>query len=176
MEKGPKTIPRIFSLTPAVDKMLLEIVEKRGSLSRSEAIRAIITETHTKTFKDYVYSRSASEIEKRKKMATDEQVSAMTDAEYAEEYIGGGLLVKDGDGNDFYIIHGYANIPTPIPLSTIRELEKTDPGLLDVHKTRSATTTIKSQLSVYMVQYLKRYYNIDLPVFKPEDEENKSDE
>lgn len=173
---GRKTVSRFFSITPVHDDMIDRIAEKEGHLSRSETVRHAIAELHKRVLPDYIYNRSASDLEKRKKVSESAAQEAQPDIEFANEVYPGHMLVQNSVGEDCLIIHGFANFPTALRLSEVKEFHKNDSGYEAEHKKKiDEGTSVESQMNQYMVDYMKKHFDMNVPLYETKDEESQSD-
>lgn len=156
-----KTQARSFSTTPLTDFQITALLEKLDMLSSSEVVRYAVSQLHKREFPDYIYNRTAVDVEKRQKIAVRRDMSVLDDLGFAEEYIGKGLSVSV-DGNDYYLIHNFGNFLRPVPLSEIRQVYDNDPGLINFHKNKSATVSVEESLTPYMLQYMQKNFKLDL--------------
>lgn len=163
MAKGTiKTKSKSFSSTEITDTQITRLMEKLNLISESEALRYCVGYVHKKEFPDYIFNRTAADIEKRETLVSEKMIAEMTDAQYADEFIGGGIVVKDADGGEFYLVHGFGNTIYPISMSIIRTIGDEDPKLIKSHKDKVSQTSVISSITPYMVQYMQKNYNIDI--------------
>lgn len=136
------------------------LIEQKGYLSVSEAVRRSIELLYEKTFPDYIYNKSAADLLRRRSVENEELLKEMDDMKFAESFIPGGLFVKDKYGNNYYLIHAIANMLQPIPMGEIRDFVKNEGSAISIHKDALNDSTVISKLDDYMIQFLNNEYGI----------------
>ncbi len=170
--KTKRVRSRSFSTTEVTDRQINELLPRLDCLSDSDVIRRAVSFMYEKTFPDYIYNRSAVDVEKRKKMEQTVSIDSLSDLDYAEEFIGGGLHVDLGEGKEYYLVHTWGNFIFPIPLGDVRSYVAEDAKAIDYHSDKIAQgVSVSSKLDQYMVKYINKNHDIDLTKFI---EENKS--
>lgn len=172
-QKDRKVRSRSFSTTEVTDRQINELLPRLDCLSDSDVIRRAVSFMYEKTFPDYIYNRSAVDIEKRKKIEDNINIDSLTDTEYAERFIGGGLVAKNGSGEEFYLVHGFGNTIFPIGMKSIRTIMEEDPSLVKSHQDKVIQVSLISIITPYMIQYMQKNYDIDISGLLSDGEENK---
>jgi Arc/MetJ-type ribon-helix-helix transcriptional regulator len=110
-----------FSLTPADDQMIIELLESGNFLSRSEVIRHCIRTAHKKQFPYYV------ELGKKKDEAEaiKNKLQSLPNEEYCTEVLHGELKIKPGF---CYFKHNNPEKPVTldIPLDSVKNFASRD--------------------------------------------------
>jgi hypothetical protein len=169
-----KTKSKSFSTTEITDLQVTRLMEKLNFISESEAIRYCIGQIHKKEFPDYIFNRTAADVEKRETLVSEKMIADMTDKQYADEFIGGGVVVKDKNGKEFYLIHGFGNTLYPIDMDVIRTISEEDPRLIKSHQDKVPVAPLISTITPYMVQYMQKNFEIDISDLIPDGEKDKS--
>lgn len=161
-KKERRVIAQSFGITLPHKRMLQSVMDKYGFLSESEAVRLAITELYQKAFPDYIYNKSAKDVEKRKAMLSAEELDAMTDKEFVEQFIEENpVYVWNQDRTaEYLLLHGYANMIHPVKITEVRKFFEKDQDILSIHKQKIASRPITGEFFPAMVNYLQKHYNI----------------
>lgn len=164
-KKKAFTRSRSFSTTEMFDEQLKNIMNKKGHLSESETLRYAISELHRIEFPDYIYNRSAKDIENRKKIAAEVEIKQLTPLELAEAEIGDGMHVTDTSGEDWYIIHSFGNTAEPIKLSTLHEEIESIRDIISYHKTTVKKYPVDYFIDNTLLHFWKKDMGLDILTF-----------
>jgi hypothetical protein len=126
-------VVKSFGLLDMHLEMLSRLAEKNGYLSTSEAVRNAIINEHKRAFPDYIFNRTAKDIEKRKELAMKEELDTITDEEFVKKYFPGAPIITANDGKVYFLVHWWGNVVEPKLVCEARALVTKLPDLPSSH-------------------------------------------
>jgi len=158
-----KAINKSFSVTERTIEQLEKLITKFDAMSPSEALRRAVNQTFEKEFPDYIYNKSATDLNKRKAMEQEVERETMGDRDYLEKFAPGGMFVTLKDGREVYLIHAFSKNLELIFVENGKATLEKDPLLATYHKNKlEKGITLESLMTPYSVRYLEGGYNIEL--------------
>lgn len=158
-----KAINKSYSVTERTIEQLEQLMAKFDAMSPSEALRRAVNQVFEKEFPDYIYNKSATDLAKRKALEMEKAKEDMTDHEYLEQFVPGGVFGKLKDGREIYLIHAYSKNLELLHVDSAKETLNRDPALATIHQNKLAQGVKLEELFIpYMLEYLERGYKVEL--------------
>lgn len=158
--KRNRTIVTGFTVLPMHLDYLDHFIAEKAYLNRSDVVRRAIEDYHERAFPDYIYKRTATDIAKREKIASEAILESLSPIQFADREIGNGIHVTATDGEEYYLIHAFANFVHPIKLVNVKEAIEESADIIAHHKEKVKTTPVEKNWTGYMVQYFQTFYGI----------------
>jgi hypothetical protein len=131
MENRLKSIPKGFVSNEITEKLINEIMQIRGSNSRSQIIRDAIFEYRQITKPAYTEETAAGKLKALKLKEIEAEIE-LTPEQIADQMKA--RIVSDATGNKFVRLRGVANVDRLIKLSEFKEIIKIETWLANEHK------------------------------------------
>lgn len=163
METERKTFAKSFSTTEQTQSQLADLREKFNLLNDSDTFRRCVADTHKREFPDYIYKKSAKDIESREKRRKQQQVESMDPIKFAVEHVPGCLILPGEDGHSYMVYHGMSNMLDAVRDDKIKDFVAGNPQLIEAHKMKVDSIPVISELNDYMIQYLQKYFGVTVP-------------
>lgn len=133
----PSMIRKVIKIAEQHQQMLDEMIEKRGIISESEAIRQAIDFWYEKKSPEYL-KPSPKQAEKQKELEEQKRIEQMSDYDYAIEIMKARVLVAK-DGTQYAAILTASNLIKFVPLLQIKEFDQSDSWFREEHMKKLAS-------------------------------------
>lgn len=156
------------SLTPQCIEYIDHLLEDKGFVSKSEVMRAAITFYHDKTYPNYIYNRSATDMAKRQTLNKNNDLEDLSDLEYAQKYLPGGLYfegpnTQDGEMTQVYLIFDDRGDVRPWALKNVKRFYESQKQFVSSHRDFIKQSSITEALDERMCKQLKEMWLINVP-------------
>ena len=131
MENGLKSIPKGFVSNDITEKLIKEIMQLRGSNSRSQIIRDAIFEYRKITKGFYLEETSAGKIKALKLKEIEAEIEKTVEDIVEENKA---RIVTDANGNKFVRLRGMANVDRLLKYEDAKDILKIQTWLSSEHK------------------------------------------
>lgn len=135
--------PKVLYFTDPLISMAQRFIDERGVVSFSEVIRRSLEFYYFEEFKA-AYEPTAKDHEKKKALAEEARLRAMTDKEFGE-VVCRGVVAKGKEGRLFVILHTAFNSLFAVPASEIKKWPKAHPDEFQSHLTALKSKTTQEQ-------------------------------
>ena len=137
------------SVMPRHKELIDHLMVDKGTFkSASEVVQRAIEFFHDKTYPDYVYNKSATDVFKRKQLKAQIELETMPDEDFCNKYFAGAPILPGSEGKLYFLTHRWGNAVTASLLSEVRDVISKFPDLPEYHE-----TSIKERGPV--LEYLK---------------------
>lgn len=155
-------IRKAFVSNFVTEKLLNEIMELRGSNSRSQIIRDAIFE-YRKSTKGFYLEDSPVMEAKRMQLAEKQRFEQMTDEEYALDVIHG-LIFSNTSGTKFVVMHWYGNTVQAKPVAGCKDWFSPRYDIVETHLKLCEMDPIERAVKKPdVIRDLKSMYDIIIP-------------
>ena len=150
----------------------------KGYSSKSDVLRNALLELRDKKLPDYIYNRSASDLNKRKKIEDQRSFESMTDYEFALT-VKGGVILPNLDGEKLLFIHQIGNAHKGFPIDGLKTNDDLQ-SFLPYHNQylqEAGPVDLSKEAEMpegaYNRQYFLQNYNVDIATAWPLREVNE---
>lgn len=135
------TIVTGFSIMPRHKELITHFIEDKGTFkSASEVVQRAIEFFHDKTYPDYIYNKSATDVLKREKLSTKKSLDEMSDLDYAKDVIGALVI------GDKIIMHWFSNTIEVRPLAGCKDFFSNNTDIVENHRAINALNPIEKEI------------------------------
>lgn len=156
------------SLTQQSVDYVEHLLEDKGFVSKSEVFRRAIEFYHEKTYPNYIFNRSATDIAKRATLEKNNDLEELSDLQYARKYLPGGLFYEGENTQSHeidqnYLIFDEQGLIRPWPLKNVKRYFAQQKNHVNAHKDAVKTQNISDALDEKMCKILKDMWLINIP-------------
>lgn len=175
-DQKKRTFPLSISVTQPLIEMLDDLLNSEPSfISRSDVVRAALDHFYNAKRPKYIYDRSASDKQKREKVAAKKTFDQMTDFEYAES-LRGTLIIPDKQGMPWLVMLTLGNGARAVQVEGLKQWADNDIFIsgMETHESLVASgEKLEDRLKtgIFDSDFL-RDYDIDLKNFRASHETN----
>lgn len=139
-------------------EILETFTEKHGFLSEAEVIRQALVFFYRKFEPAYLKPTVTQKI-KEKAISEKEKLEKMPDVEYCETIVKG-IIVKNPQGKEFVLYHGWARDLRCLPVDVAKEFFAKHADFLDNHLVQLKDRPVTAAFNTYYMNEIKERYGI----------------
>lgn len=156
------------SLTQQSVDYVEHLLEDKGFVSKSEVFRRAIEFYHEKTYPNYIFNRSATDVAKRATLEKNNDLEELSDLQYARKYLPGGVFYEGENPqtheiNQVYLIFDEQGRIRPWHLKNIKKYYTNQKNHVNAHKEAVKTRNISDELDERMCNDLRVMWEVDIP-------------
>lgn len=166
--KRRKTTVVGVSLTDQTIEYVEHLLEDKGFVSKSEVFRRAIEFYHEKSYPNYIFNRSATDVAKRVSLEKNSDLEELSDLDYARKYLPGGVFFE-GENTEtheidqVYLIFDDQGMIRPWKLKNVKRFFSSQKNHVHAHLDAIKNRKVSDALDERMCNELKVMWLINVP-------------